>query len=467
MTAAVATPRRPADLWQTLWLALGSPWLLLGLAGWLTLLLLVSLWLPQMPDYLREEGSAASRWLLAAATPYGAFGTLARGLGFFDMLHSPLLLAPLAALILVLLVQIVQQISAAQALRRLPAVLDAAGVNGEPLSLHSPYRLLRWRSAVADTALSQTGQMQMLLQARFVRLERRTMRVAPAPATVDPARSAADSGDGAAPVLEERLLALRGQQAVLLRPLFLAGMLCAALYLWAASALAWHFEAPFLIPGAPAVDSVHDLSLQYELARPVDGVLTPRLRIALGDDSVAAVVASRVEAQVAGVEVVAAGRRAGIGGAQPGGRRRPGAAGSGCRCQRAGAGLPRRRQRGDGAAAGDRRGAAHRAQRAEHARSRRRCVHGGGLQRRQRAAAAPLHGEQQPDRDDPRARAGRPGADTGLCAAARAGGVSALSAGAVADDCGADLDGGRSSRLPPAPRICAAPGGDRGRSSAP
>jgi hypothetical protein len=305
MTAAVATPRRPADLWQTLWLALGSPWLLLGLAGWLTLLLLVSLWLPQMPDYLREEGSAASRWLLAAATPYGAFGTLARGLGFFDMLHSPLLLAPLAALILVLLVQIVQQISAAQALRRLPAVLDAAGVNGEPLSLHSPYRLLRWRSAVADTALSQTGQMQMLLQARFVRLERRTMRVAPAPATVDPARSAADSGDGAAPVLEERLLALRGQQAVLLRPLFLAGMLCAALYLWAASALAWHFEAPFLIPGAPAVDSVHDLSLQYELARPVDGVLTPRLRIALGDDSVAAVVASRVEAQVAGVEVVA------------------------------------------------------------------------------------------------------------------------------------------------------------------
>jgi hypothetical protein len=55
----------------------------------------------------------------------------------------------------------------------------------------------------------------------------------------------------------------------------------------------------------PAVDSVHDLSLQYELARPVDGVLTPRLRIALGDDSVAAVVASRVEAQVAGVEVVA------------------------------------------------------------------------------------------------------------------------------------------------------------------
>ena len=54
--------------------------------------------------------------------------------------------------------------------------------------------------------------MQMLLQARFVRLERRTMRVAPAPATVDPARSAADSSDGAAPVLEERLLALRGQQ---------------------------------------------------------------------------------------------------------------------------------------------------------------------------------------------------------------------------------------------------------------
>lgn len=305
MTEAIAAPRRRADLWQMIWLALGSPWLLLGLAGWLTLLLLVSLWLPQMPDYLREEGSAASRWLLAAATPFGALGILARGLGFFDVLHSPLFLAPLAALILVLLVQIVQQISAAQALRRLPAVLDAAGVNGEPLSLHSPYRLLRWRSAVADTALSQTGQMQMLLQARFVRLERRTMRVAPAPATLDPARSAADSGDGPAPVLEERLLALRGQQAVLLRPLFLAGMLCAALYLWTASVLAWHFETPFLIPGAPAVDSVHDLSLQYELARPVDGVLTPRLRIALGDDSVAAVVASRVEAQVAGVDVVA------------------------------------------------------------------------------------------------------------------------------------------------------------------
>ena len=54
------TSRSRPGAWQLLWLALGSPWLLFGLTGWLALLLLVSIWLPQMPDYLREEGSAAS-----------------------------------------------------------------------------------------------------------------------------------------------------------------------------------------------------------------------------------------------------------------------------------------------------------------------------------------------------------------------------------------------------------------------
>lgn len=299
-----ASVRGRTDAWQVAWLALGSPWLVLGLTGWLALLLLVSLWLPQIPDALREEGSAASRWLLAAATPYGALGAMARGLGFFDVLHGPLFTAPLAALIFVLLVQIVQQVTAAQAQRRLPAVLAAAGVDGEPLPLRSPYRLLRWRGAVAEPALPLAGQVQMLLEARFGHVERRTMRVAPAPATVTGERSA-ENGDSAPPVLEERLLATRGQQAVFLRPLLLAGMLCAALYLWTASVLAWRFEAPFLIPGAPAVDSVHGLTLQYELARPVDGVLTPRLLIALGDANTPVTVASRIETRLDGVDVVA------------------------------------------------------------------------------------------------------------------------------------------------------------------
>jgi hypothetical protein len=284
-------------------LGLGSPWLLLVLSGWLALLLFVSIWLPQMPDYLREEGNAASRWLLAAATPYGVLGGVARGLGLFDVLHSPLFLAPLAALIFVLLVQIVQQISAAQALRRLPVALAAPGVDGEPLPLHSPYRLLRWRGAVAEPALALAGQVQMLLEARFGHVERRTLRVAPAP--VAASGGSAGSGDGAAPVLEERLLAARGQQAVYVRPLLLAGMLCAALYLWAASVLAWHFEVSLLIPGAPAVDSVHNFTVQYELARPVDGVLTPRLRVVLGDASTQVTVAPPMAAQIAGVDVTA------------------------------------------------------------------------------------------------------------------------------------------------------------------
>lgn len=307
VTSGAAAPARGrSDIWQTVWLALGSPWLLLGLSGWLALLLLAAVWLPQMPDSLREEGSAASRWLLAVATPYGAFGALARGLGLFDVLHSPLFVAPLAALIFVLLVQIVQQFTAGQALRRLPAVLAAAGVDGEPLSVHSPYRLLRWRSAVAEPALALAGQVQMLLEARFGRVERRTMRVAPAPVTVTGAAGAEGGaqGDGA-PVLEERLLATRGQQAVFLRPLLLAGMLCASLYLWVASVFAWHFEATLLIPGATAVDSVHDLTLQYELARPVDGALTPQLRVGLGNESMAAPVAPPMTVQIAGVEVAA------------------------------------------------------------------------------------------------------------------------------------------------------------------
>lgn len=303
-TAPVLPDRARADAWQTIWLALGSGWLVLGLAAWLALLLLVAAWLPQMPDYLREEGSAASRWLLATATAYGAAGGMARGLGLFDVLHSPLLLLPLAALVFVILVQIGQQITAARALRRLPATLATAGVNGEPLALASPYRLLRWRGATAESALALASQVQLLLEARFGRVDRRTVRVAPAPVTVDPENPPAD-GDSATPVLEERLLAARGHRAVILRPLLLGGMLCAALYLWIASLYAWHYTTAFLVPGASAVDSVHGLTLQYDMARPVDGVLTPRLRIELDDNSTLVTVAPSMNAGLAGVDVAA------------------------------------------------------------------------------------------------------------------------------------------------------------------
>ena len=260
-----------------------------------------------MPDHLRAEASAASRWLLAAATDYGIVGAVARSVGLFDILHSPLFLIPLAALIVVLLVQIAQQTQAAFALRRLPTVLTLPGSAGEPLPVYSAQPLLRWRGAVVEPTLTIAGQVQMLLEARFGRAERRTVRTHPALLPATEGDSGSDSGhDGAAQtVLEERLLALRGQQTVLLRPLLLTGMLCAALYLWVTSVMAWHYAAPFMVPGAPAVDAVHGLQLQYELTEPFDGVLAPSLRIMMDGESALAPLGAEMRAQVAGVDVAA------------------------------------------------------------------------------------------------------------------------------------------------------------------
>jgi hypothetical protein len=304
----------------------------------LLVLLLALTWvLPQMPGQLASEAGAADRWLAATTAAYGALGAFFRSLGLFQIMHSPLLQLLLALLMFALLVQLARLARGAYALRKIPAVLDlAGGVNGEPLPVLSSGELLRWRLAHPSAPLTVTGELHRLLDARLRHIDRRTVRVSPAvlthsapdktgtkpdaghesrhehrldvrhearpepkPELRAEARSdLRDGGDGATSTLEERLLALRGLNASLLRPLLPLGMLCALALIWINAAFGWEFTAFQLAPGERTADPIHDVRFEYHLVQPEPDLLQPSLIATIGDSAVGIPVTQEMTEQV-------------------------------------------------------------------------------------------------------------------------------------------------------------------------
>jgi hypothetical protein len=280
---------------RSIWAIVASSWLALALSGLLAALLTLTWVLPQLPGQLDSEAGAADRWLTAAAAGSGALGGILRGLGLFQIMQSPLLQLLLGALIFVLLVQLARLALAAYLLRQAPAVLDhTGGVNGEPLQVATAGALLRWRSAHPAPPLHLANELQRLLDARLRRVERRTVRVAPAPV----AEEQAPQGESDPFTLEERLLAVRGSSAAWLRPLLVLGMLAAAALIWTNATFGWEYTADGLAPGERMADAIHDLRFEYRIEQTAPGVLQPQLVASVGDDTAVIPVQQEMQEQV-------------------------------------------------------------------------------------------------------------------------------------------------------------------------
>ncbi len=277
----VTASAEPAAIWRwvdNMWRFLVAPWLLAVLSVLLLLLVMMGIALPQMPGQLRSEPLAAERWLAATAAGYGALGSVARGIGAFDVPRSPFFLLLLAALIFVLLVQTADAVRAALAMRRLPAHLDAASLpGGEALPLHVPQPVERWRGAATLPSPQVVQICETSVRTWATRVERRMLRVAPAPPQLESVQSA--QPDAPAVIVEERLLALRGLVESALRPLLPLGMMLALVVVaWYSMAGHSFLPAP-LLPGERVSDAVLGLSAEYQLNVSSPGVLGPVLKV--------------------------------------------------------------------------------------------------------------------------------------------------------------------------------------------
>ncbi len=291
-----------AQAWQravrSLWSIASSPWLVLVLSTLLVLLLALTWILPQVPGQLSSEAGAAERWLTSAAASWGGLGSLFRSLGLFQIMHSSLLQLLVALLMFALMVQLARLLWTAYVLRKAPEVLDiTSGINGEPLPISTAGTLLRWRLSHPAPPLALAGELQRLLDARLRHVDRRTVRVAAALAPADePPLDIHEPADG--PTLEERMLALRGLNASMLRPLLVLGMLTALSLIWINAIFGWEFTAQQLAPGERMADAVHDLRFEYHLERPSPDFLQPSLIATVGNDTASMPVTQEMQEQV-------------------------------------------------------------------------------------------------------------------------------------------------------------------------
>jgi hypothetical protein len=106
------------------------------------------------------------------------------------------------------------------------------------------------------------------------------------------------SDSSGANTLEERLLALRGLNASLLRPLLPLGMLCALALIWINAAFGWEFTAFQLAPGERTADPIHNLRFEYHLAQPEPDLLQPSLIATIDDAAVSIPVTQEMQEQV-------------------------------------------------------------------------------------------------------------------------------------------------------------------------
>lgn len=266
---------------------LKRPWLLIitGLAG--TSLLASAFWLPQLPDQMSSDSTAAVRWMLSASAEYGTWGGLLRTLGLFNVLHSTLLQLLLAIIALILCAHFADLLAAAWCFYRVK-VMASQGIAlaGAPLAIRFPQWLYRARQALSEVPEQVHGQLQIKLSKYF-----RTEQVT----TFHLENGASDSQ-------EWRLLATRHAIAVYLRPCLILGLLLALVTVWQIVVASWEVTPPLLAPGDVFRYYPRNLEVKYET--PTDG-LTPQLAAKVGNAQARQVIQRSVALRLGTVKVQA------------------------------------------------------------------------------------------------------------------------------------------------------------------
>ncbi len=235
-----------------MWRGLLSPWLLLLVALPLLLQAAASSALPQLPGQLNDEPAAAARWLLATASNYGGFGSLAGAIGLFNILHSLLFRVLLAFLSLLIALHLLDTLGRALALRGLVAYFrrPAGAVRPMPLPAHPV--LYRTRSTVDVEPPAATAQLAAALSPRF-------------DYTDQAGNAEATDATDAAPVESYRLLGLRHRWSYMLQALPPLGLLLLLSVVWLFLLAGWDISSPILAPGESYRSPARNLLIQYKV----------------------------------------------------------------------------------------------------------------------------------------------------------------------------------------------------------
>ena len=249
----------PARLASAAWRVATSSVLLLTVAAATLAMVLLALWLPQMPNNLQSNPAAATRWLMGMAANFGSPGAPLRTLGLFNLLHSPTFVLALALLAFLLTVQLARQVGIALALRQMPAVFATPSATPTPLTLPPMLDIFRRRTHVADAAANVADRVASGLSARWGTVARESL--APTPADADDRPSPDPTSDRA----EIRLFAARHLPWAWLRPVMVAGLLLGVTTLWLNSAFGWEVIPDTLPPGGNYRYPPRALELSYVL----------------------------------------------------------------------------------------------------------------------------------------------------------------------------------------------------------
>ena len=131
------------------------------------------------------------------------------------------------------------------------------------------------------------------------------MRVSPALMAGATNTPSTESVQAAATTLEERLLALRGQQAALLRPFLALGMLCGLTVIWLNAAFGWDYRPAALTPGERFSEPVYNVKLEYMLTQPNPNVLVPTLLASIDGEQAPLPLGPDMVARINGVDIQA------------------------------------------------------------------------------------------------------------------------------------------------------------------
>jgi hypothetical protein len=285
---------------DALWLTLSRPWLLISSGGFILVLLVGALVLPQLPGQLNSDPTSAARWLLEVSASYGALGNLMAALGLFNVQHSLLLQILLAVIGLILFVHLGDLVAAAWRLHRLPTLLTLSAMGeGAPVTMPSPQPLYRLRQASPLGPDRLIAQLYDHLTTRFEQLT-----VTPAKAIGgDPVADASTiQPSEAPPVVAAHLLATHHAQWANLRPVLMIGLLLALLVVWLIVIWGWEVSPPILGPGDEFRSTPHQLQLTYTVEQQGE-LVTPTLQVQIGEEVATMRLADPGEVRLQGVEV--------------------------------------------------------------------------------------------------------------------------------------------------------------------
>ena len=275
MDDAIVQPKqtgRMPDLTGMLWRFLRRPMLLVGIGVFMLLLILCTFYLPQIPTPIAGDPSSAARWFNTVSADYGAVGNLLRGLGLFDLLHSPLLRVLLVILGLLLSIHLAEQVAAILLSRSLERTFKSGAAAGEVIALPQALPLYRTRERRDGEADAVVTSVRTLLSARFGRVEQVSI-----------------AGEEAEAGAEVRLFASRQQIAHYLRLLGLIGLLLGLGAIWFITLLAWEISPPSIAPGESYSYTPQKIELAYTAIAPLNEPESPvhdlALQVQIGEES--------------------------------------------------------------------------------------------------------------------------------------------------------------------------------------